>query len=117
LVDGLPLLIFPGETKMNLDMIEHGLVISVSFTEADDFDNGPVLAAINALVEALKDCEEVSVSISSVFDADTDEVLEYMQNEYAIDQDEDEEDALSDQDAEDESEDEHSDEPKEDDLH
>ena len=104
---------------MNLNMVEHGLVVSVSFSESEDFDNGPVLAAINALVEALKECDEVSVSISSEYVADSDayEVLADMENEFAIDQDEDEEDALSEEGAEEESEDEDSDESKEVNLH
>jgi len=100
-------------------MVEHGLVVSVSFAEADDFDNGPVLAAINALVEALKDCAEVSVSISSEYVDDNEEdlVQEDADDEFADDQEDDEADE-SEHDAEDASEDTDADaEHKEDDLH
>ena len=84
---------------MELNMTEHGLDVNVSYNESDDFDNAVVLSLVNQLVEALRDVEDVNVSITSeyVINEDADEVLAYMENKFAVETYEDDSEEESDE--------------------
>ena len=86
---------------MELNMTEHGLDVNVSYNESDDFDNAVVLSLVNQLVEALRDVEDVNVSITSeyVINEDAEEVLADMESEYT-DEDDSEEDESDEDDSE-----------------